>query len=204
MNLISIQQEISKMAQTEASFLVESHTKRILKKKRYATIGDGIEVKQSSIPESGNGLFATRDFNEGEIITTYDGETIDFKTAGELRKQGKASHIRTLVRMSICVDGFKDPADAHRKGGGSFCNDANYSGDTAGVSKYQNNAKFSVENSAKDPREICYIRALKDIKSGEEIFVSYGRDYWKDFKGEDSSTRVARTQTKGTEKSKPY
>lgn len=144
-----------------------------IRKRQYATIGNGLEIKKSLIEGAGNGLFATRDFKKGEIITIYEGETINREKADELARKGLDSHIRSLCLLRTAIDGIKNPKEAFGKGGASFCNDASYQTD------FQNNSKFAVNVDRHTGKNTCFLKALKDIYEGDEVFASYGNDYWR-------------------------
>jgi uncharacterized protein len=52
-----------------------------------------------------------------------------------------------------------------------------YANDAAGFSRMdglKNNAEYLYEGKR------CYIESKRSIKAGEEIFVAYGREYWRD------------------------
>ncbi len=147
---------------------------------RLATIGDGVEVKESTIPHTGNGLFATRAFQKDEYITEYAGRRRDAKDA----KHMPGSHIRSLVSQVYAIDGAYDeegntidnPQRTRQgKGGGAFANDA---------MGPRNNARYThldgpLFRGAETPNErIVLLQATRNIAAGEEIFVAYGIDYW--------------------------
>jgi uncharacterized protein len=137
-------------------------------------VGDGLEVKESTIPNAGNGLFATKNYPKLSLITEYEGRTIFKKEADELRSKGKHRYIRVVVNLFQYIDGVKDPEEARTKrlGGGSFCNDG-------AQSKMHVNAKFVNIVDSKTTQVRCFIQALEDIKENDEVIVSYGNNYWK-------------------------
>ena len=138
--------------------------------KNSATINNGVEVRPSSIFGAGMGLFATKFFAKGDAITEYDGEIIDRRQAEHLASLRRDTHIRSLSRHSL-VDGLKVPISG--RGGGSFANDV----------KGMYNANFckveEVIPGYPDPRSglrdmtRIFLRALRDIHPGEEIFIDY-------------------------------
>jgi hypothetical protein len=147
-----------------------------------STIGFGLEVRKSLLLDAGNGLFATKPFIKNEYITEYDGDIIDAARAKMLQSRGKATHIRSLEPQHSAIDGLKKPSDAHNRGGASFAND--------GLCVANKNATFTkaieVPGSQVPDRRTgpanskrIFIRAARNISPGEEILVSYGRDYWK-------------------------
>lgn len=157
------------------------------------TPGCGVEIKLSSIAGAGRGLFAVKPFTVGEPITAYYGELV---THAESKKRN-ASHLRSLFAMRFAIDGrymldgtpITEPeTQLAGHGAAAFANDAR--------DQEKNNAEFLKIDSPKnlkaygtfasggpwqlDPGESKIILyATKPIKAGQEIFVSYGDDYWK-------------------------
>ena len=76
-----------------------------------ATIGAGVEVRASTILAAGNGLFASRPFERGDLITEYDGRHISHAEAQLLRAQGAHTHVRCLSLQHAYV----------RREGGQVC-----------------------------------------------------------------------------------
>ena len=130
-----------------------------------ATIGDGVEVHPSNIPSAGNGLFATRAFLFGEVVTGFSGSLIQY---AEARTLSDPSYARTLVLGYLVVDGARKPQPG--LGGGSFANDG-------GPTQVPNNCVFqTIEPTPGLPTLVLV--ALGPIEAGTEILVSYGRSYW--------------------------
>lgn len=122
-------------------------------------------VDKSSIPGAGLGLFAKKDISKNSIITYYDGIYISKTEADQLKEKNKHWHVITIDRLLSYIDGLKKPLPF--RGAGSFANDAKDPSLT--------NAKFW-RNSNK-----IWVKAIKNIKKGDEIFVSYGKQYWRIF-----------------------
>jgi hypothetical protein len=135
-----------------------------------STIGDGLQVKPSTISEAGLGLFATRPFQAEELITFYQGQLISHQQAQVRMARGKGAYLATLVRMHEVVDGMRASDMKNGCGGASACNDAS---DGSGI---KNNAYFVVRRM---PGRLL-LRARHDIAEGDEIFCSYGRTYWRE------------------------
>ena len=130
-----------------------------------ATIGDGVEVHASNIPDAGDGLFATRAFLPGEVVTGFSGTLMQYP---EARTLNDPSHTRTLVLGYLVVDGARKPQVG--LGGGSFANDG-------GHTLVPNNCAFkTIETTPGLPTLVLV--ALGLIETGAEILVSYGRSYW--------------------------
>lgn len=126
---------------------------------RATVVGGGVYVKESTIPNAGNGLFAAVPFASGAIVTAYDGERLhDYEHAASQEVQ---THI---VQMGgIYIDGLREPIAG--RGGGSFANDNGRS--RANVDKWL---------SPPEDGNRIYLRVKpgKTICCGEEIFLSYG------------------------------
>jgi len=137
-----------------------------------ATNGHGLTLKHSGLgfALAGWGVFATRPFAKGEYVTFYDGPLITNKDELEKRnKNGDNSHMRSVVSLRVVIDGIKG-ADvvASQKTGqgmGSCIND--------GRDRFSPNVKF-VSNG----NDEVYIKAIKPIATGEEVFINYGQPYW--------------------------
>lgn len=124
-----------------------------------------LEVRLSQIPGSGMGLFACKTFRRGDRIIEYEGEWI---TWAQCRKRNEGMEGVGAYYFYIsdrkCVDAQNTPEALAR-----------YANDAAGFVRLpgvRNNARFEVY------RGRPYIVASRTIKPGDEIFVSYGRDYW--------------------------
>lgn len=126
------------------------------------TIGDGVQVKASTIPTAGLGLFSgpRKAFLRGEIITEYCGRVITRAEANERRRRDPrlASHMRATGDHRYIIDGHRNPRDG--SGGGSFANQG------PGI-----NAKIV------NIGDKVYLMATKNIPKNEEVLVHYGNDY---------------------------
>lgn len=144
-----------------------------------ATIGNGVFVADSKLLHAGRGLFADKAFYKNDLITEYGGEVIDADEAKRRRAKGVASHIRSLVPMHVCIDGRHVSAARQGEGGASFINDS--------LGKHAYNCKFVVKQTREgvvrtglSVLDRCFVVALCDIRKGDELYVSYGNDYWVD------------------------
>lgn len=133
-----------------------------------ASIGDGVEVRESTIPGAGYGLFAARAFARNEFITWMDGEEISRTEALARARAGRASHMRTLVYGFSALDGIREPVAG--AGGVSFANHP--------PSGTKPSAVFVNKEDHTGVAMQIFLRATRDIATGEEIFVSYGAAYW--------------------------
>jgi len=123
-----------------------------------------LRIKQSTIPNAGNGLFALNPtaeansivFRKTATIIEYDGEVIDddelverydYQTAPYAVKQKRNCNVDCACRR--CVASNANTLAGH------------------------NNASFSVNNR----QNVVKVVATKNIKNGDEIFLSYGKSY---------------------------
>lgn len=136
-----------------------------------ATVGHGVAIRRSGIgSHAGNGLFATRPFARNSIVTEYEGTLVWKADAMKASPEQTAHHMG--LPNGYAIAGLCDPALAGGKGGGSFANDG-----------FQvpgrNNATFWAKHEPGSPMVRMFLKATRDIAAGEEIFVGYGRCYWR-------------------------
>jgi hypothetical protein len=133
-----------------------------------ATWNNGAKVQPSTIPNAGRGVFATRPFVKGSLVTEFAGESITRDEALVRREQGDHLYIRSLDWNTL-VDGVKEPVEG--RGLGSLCND--------GILPQHNNCVYKRYWHSQYCRYQLVLKATRDIMEGEEFLVSYGRGYWK-------------------------
>lgn len=145
-------------------------------KNAVASIGYGVRVKPSTIPDAGLGLFASKNFKKNEMITEFDGNIIDKETAKKVQRTRPSAtfHFVGLTLGFSVIDGVKIAIPG--RGGASFANDS--------MNNPPYNATFfrtkKVMPDLPDQRtgdlELTrlFLKALRDIAKGEEIFVDYG------------------------------
>ena len=108
------------------------------------------------------GLFAAVPFKTGERITEYRGRKESWKAVKDT--DGHNGYLLRLNRTTAIN------ALSYKKSPGRYANDA------AGLVRKQglrNNAEYLIYGDR------CFIEATKSIKKGDEIFVSYGKEFWK-------------------------
>jgi len=118
-------------------------------------------VKTSTLPNAGNGLFTKVDFKKGDIITEYKGRRRTWAQVEDDVHNGYIYHIDD----DNVIDALKNINTF-----GRYANDA---AGLARVSGLRNNAEYFEENNR------VFIRATRNIATGREVLVSYGRLYWK-------------------------
>jgi hypothetical protein len=156
-------------------------------------------ILPSTIPGSGNGLFATRDIDSGELVTLFPGDAILFREdemaevtgamfgilprqAGSLSltdDAARAYEIRSSNKHSIVGDSSRtdDPAYlGHIANDGAILN----KGDDLSRTVYSSESAKAANAVFQDIHEGCHIGlfASQPIHKGREIFVSYGEGYW--------------------------
>jgi hypothetical protein len=124
----------------------------------------GLKIKESTLEGAGDGLFANKDFNIGEIIIGYVvGDLLDDE--GLDNRYGDATAPYALKfsptdSLDLIVD------SACKRGIAAWINNAD-------------DTNATIEEIFVDdvPYRLPYIVASKFIESGDEIFVNYGSDY---------------------------
>ncbi len=124
---------------------------------------DYLYIKSSQIKNAGKGLFTAIDIYKDEIISLFKGEIIANKEAKKRAQLNDDKYFINLLDGSILDSMHKD------------CY-AKYANDAEGLSRsnFKNNTKITLD----DDNNVC-LKASKKIKSGEEVFCSYGKRYWK-------------------------
>ena len=123
-------------------------------------------VKKSTLPRAGKGLFTDSLIKKGAKVVEYIGEIIPWSEAEKRDDKGKGGYVYYITKYK-CIDAYEFP-DAI----------ARYANDARGVgrkSKTRNNSFYATRGGR------AYIVASRNIKPGEEIFVWYGEDYWKEW-----------------------
>jgi len=166
-----------------------------------ATIGHGVDIRTSRIPDRGLGLFATRYFRRDEIITEYDGRYIRHCNAR------KIPWFRTVYPLRLVLSGLYEPLEGY--GGASYANDPRSLHHEQSESP---NAEFLVRecysreevkpNTCEEDLRLLdqvleernqllqdfkdfkrsfgrriFLKALVDIQINNEILVDYGKHY---------------------------
>ncbi len=138
-----------------------------LKTTNYNTIdaleADYLYKKPSQLINAGNGLFTAIDIYKDETIAIFKGELLSDDQAEKRALEGNDKYFINLLNGSI-MDSMNVACFA------KYANDA--SGFTN--SNFKNNAKITLD----DNDNVC-IQATRNIKANEELFCSYGKNYWK-------------------------
>lgn len=119
-------------------------------------------VKKSTIPNSGKGLFTKKFIPKGTRIVEYKGIISKWKDVKD--EDGKNGYIFFVNRNHV-INALPTKWALAR-----------YANDARGLSKIKgltNNCDYVSEGTK------AYIESKKDIPAKSEIFVDYGKDYWK-------------------------
>lgn len=124
---------------------------------------DYLYTAVSQLPNAGMGLFTAIKIYKEEILSCYTGEII---TQAEAKIRAAAGQDRYFINLpdhtvmdSMSVIGFA-----------KFANDAA----AFPTNDFRNNARITLDEVGHP-----VLTAMRNIKSGEEIFCSYGKRYWK-------------------------
>jgi SET domain-containing protein len=127
---------------------------------------DYLYFKESQIQGSGNGLFTSIPIYKDEVISIFRGEILS----------GKEAQYRATNRQDAYFINLPDGKTMDSKNVKCF---AKYANDSLGVmkTKLKINAKITLDENGC----VCIV-ANRMILVGEEIFCSYGNEYWKKYR----------------------
>ena len=121
-----------------------------------------VEVRESSIVGAGDGVWAAQRLPARRVLAWYRGARMSAAQVSSLYGAGRESCAASVLRLG--PDLFVDGSDARWNNWTSKVNDAR--GETLART---NNCVLTPRGQLKTLREIC---------PGEELFVSYGEEYW--------------------------
>ena len=119
-------------------------------------------IKESTIPNAGKGLFTKKPIPKGTRIVEYTGRRTTWKEVKH--EDGKNGYIFYINRNNV-INALPSKKSLAR-----------YANDARGLVRIKgllNNSDYVVDGLK------AYIESKKDIPAGGEIFVDYGKDYWK-------------------------
>jgi len=126
----------------------------------------GLRVKRSTIPLAGMGLFAERDFARGDHIADYTGDQLI------IRRDGDGGPYCLALTQREAIDAART-----NSGYGRWANDPRDPGRGGEQQRRRPNAEFVLNPASRTGR----LRATRAIRAGDEVFVSYGAQYWRTF-----------------------
>ena len=124
---------------------------------------DYLYTETSQLPNAGLGLFTAIPIYKDEIISVYNGEIIS-------QSEAKARAVAGQDRYFINLPDNSVMDSQHIEGKAKYANDAA----AFRPSSFRNNAQITLDDFGQP-----VLTAIRNIKSGEEIFCSYGKRYWK-------------------------
>jgi hypothetical protein len=142
-----------------------------------AFIGDGLSVGPSALEEAGQGLFALRVFEAGDIITAFSGVLRSNNPALPVGS-AEASHFCTLGYGAVVIDGKsltgREDASA-RVGGASFANSKHPALANSEIDRCESEQYVLGSRDITDFRSMtqAFLRATKRIEPPAEIFAHY-------------------------------
>ncbi|MGI8638232.1 MAG: SET domain-containing protein [Segetibacter sp.] len=119
-----------------------------------------LQVKESSIPGAGKGLFTDQGIRKGARIVEYKGR---IRTWKEVENEDENYYI-FYVTEDYVID-----ASFYKKSPARFINDAKGLNKIKGLN---NNSQFVIDGWR------VFVEATRDIAEGAEILLSYGKEYW--------------------------
>ena len=137
-------------------------------------------VKQSTIPNSGKGLFTKVAIPKNTRIVEYKGRRTKWKDVADDDTNG---YIFSINNNNVI--------DARR----TLSALARYANDAKGLTRVKgiNNNCIYVNDKNK-----AYIESVKDIPAGAEIFVDYTKEYWDVMRANIKSREKEQKQASGT------
>jgi len=166
----------------------------------WSNFGNIIIDKSQAVPDmdTGRGVFATTDFSEGDVITEYCGTILDYDTItsdqthdADLKVTGCRVVIRgyqqdsefkyvTFNKNSILVNVGQIMNDARDERNNSRREILQPNEIPRRVKNYATNVidKDSKCTTNKNKMSRIFTVATTDIKKGQEIYTSYGKEYW--------------------------
>jgi|694.fasta_scaffold68857_7 SET domain-containing protein len=155
-----MENQIKQTEQAESSSTVNGLFQRIIENTYYQP--KKIVVKLSS-PEMGVGVFATEDIAEGELV----------ERCPMIQMGWKSNYLRDPQIFAYLYSNSQCPCDDCKRHGNSMYMVLGYGMLYNHQDKPNTKWVFNFKNLLGD------VVAVKPIKAGEEIFVSYGPNYFK-------------------------
>jgi len=117
-----------------------------------------LDIKPSNIKNGGHGLFSVQNIPKDTMIGYYKGDI--------LFGNNKVTDYSFQISKKYFIDAKNFPRCYI-----AMINDSN-------KSEFENNCEFRIiEQKIKKNSQIC-LYSIKDIKKGDELFASYGDEYW--------------------------
>lgn len=127
-----------------------------------ALLEQQLRVKRSQLPNAGKGLYTTKAIPKGTRIVEYKGRRTKWKDVQD--EDGRNGYIFYINRNHV-IDALP-----MKKALARYANDAR---GLVRIKGLTNNSDYVVDGLK------AYIESRREIPAGAEIFVDYGKDYWK-------------------------
>lgn len=129
----------------------------------------GVRIGKSTIPGAGFGVFATQDFKKKDFITKYSGKIYNTASLEDIPESDYIIFNENRRKR------INNQIDANTSNGqvGRYINDFN-----ATTKRSNEQSRYNTRFTARSEREMQVV-AARDIVAGEELFIDYGREYWK-------------------------
>jgi SET domain-containing protein len=118
---------------------------------------ENFEIKTSSIPKSGKGVFSLISIKKGDTIGSYIGRYMNDK------EFDSGKHENNHYILHICKNCYIDAEDLKKSNYTRFINHSK-----------KPNCRFVVSTRHKTAR----VEALRNIKIGEELYLDYGPEFF--------------------------
>jgi uncharacterized protein len=118
-------------------------------------------IKKSKLPNAGKGLFTKKDISKRIRIVEYKGKLRKWKDIKH--EDGHNGYLMYITRNAV-IDALPTITTL-----GRYANDAK---GLVRVDGLKNNCEYVSEGNR------CFIESIRSIKRGEEILVSYGKEFW--------------------------
>ena len=118
-------------------------------------------IKKSQLLGAGKGLFTKIIIAKGTRMVEYKGRTQRWST---VKAEDGINGYLMYINRNVVINALPTVKTVGR-----------YANDALGIVRMeglQNNSEYVSEGKR------CFIEATRNIKTGEEIFVGYGREYW--------------------------
>jgi len=134
---------------------------------------DKLKVKKSHIKEAGKGLYAQKGRSKKDKSTVFKKGSTIAEYTGEILTRDQVNRMPVNQRAYILQHNNNRYIDAVKTNSGParYANDCRASNKAKGECT-GNNSKFT------QSRHKMNLKATKNIKNTDEIFVSYGSSYW--------------------------
>ena len=124
---------------------------------------DYLYTDLSQLPHAGKGLYTAITIYKDEMIAIFTGEILNIEESKQRAENGKDLYFINLPDGTI-LDSM------HSKCFAKFANDAAATSSSA----LKNNTKIAFDDEGR-----VGIIAMRNIKTGEELFCNYGKRYWR-------------------------